>query len=59
MISNKISFEFTDDAYHQLAQRIRDLDTWLTFAVNLTPDGDFHLNLTAKINFKTSIGAKK
>ena len=38
MISNKISFEFTDDAYHQLAQRIRDLDTWLTFAVNLTPE---------------------
>ena len=38
MSNEKISFELTEEAYGQIAQSIRALDSQLTFAVNLTPD---------------------
>ena len=38
MSKEKISFELTGEAYGQISQGIRDLDSLLTFAVNLTPE---------------------
>lgn len=36
MSNGKISFEMTEEAYGQIAQSIRALDSLLTFAINLT-----------------------
>ena len=38
MSNEKISHELTEEAYDQIAQSIRALDSLLPFAVNLTPD---------------------
>lgn len=38
MSTEKISYELTEEAYGQLAQSIRALDSQLTFAVNLTTE---------------------
>ncbi|MFC2146361.1 hypothetical protein ACFLRT_03265 [Acidobacteriota bacterium] len=38
MSQGKISFELTEEAYGQIAQSIRALDSLLPFAINLTPD---------------------
>ena len=38
MSTNKISFELTQENHELIAQRIRDVDAELGFAINLTPE---------------------